>query len=88
MELNNYLPPFPRSITCNNIPPKELNEILLHAVLNGLAKQAYLQGWDFEMKSYKATCYMFEIMEVAEKYTKVGQHLKLQLGKIPTVPVM
>ena len=68
--------------------PEELNKILLHAVPNVWTKQAYLQGWDFEMKSYKATCELFERMEIAEKSTKVEKIVKLQLRQIPTVPVM
>ena len=52
------------------MPPKELNDIILLAVLNVWEEQAYLQGWDFKMKSYKATCKLFEGMEVTEKYTK------------------
>ena len=66
-ELNNYLPFFPGSSSNKKIPPQELNKILLHAVPKSWAKQAYLQGWDFEMKSYKATCKLFEIIEVAEQ---------------------
>ena len=49
------------------MPPENINDILLHAVPNGWAKQAYLQGWYFEMKSYKATCELFERMEAAGK---------------------
>ena len=66
-ELNNYLPLLPGSSATKNIPPEELNKILQHAVPNGLAKQAYLQGWGFEMKIYKATCKLFKIMNTAEK---------------------
>ena len=51
---------------------EELNKILLHAVPNVWAKQAYIQGWYFEMKNYKAMCVLFEIMEVAEKIYKGG----------------
>ena len=40
------------------------------------------------MKSYKGTCDMFEIMEVAEKFYEGGTTSKIQLGKIPTMPVM
>ena len=43
-ELNNYLPLFPSFSASKNMPPKELNKILLHAVPNGWAKQVYLQG--------------------------------------------
>ena len=39
----------------NKMTPKELNYILLHTVPNGWAKQAYIQGREFEIKSYKAT---------------------------------
>ena len=41
-ELNNYLPLFPGSITYKNIPPKELNKIILHAVPNGWENKSYL----------------------------------------------
>ena len=43
-ELNNYIPLFPGSSAAKMITPEDLNEILLHAVPNGWAKQAYLQG--------------------------------------------
>ena len=33
-------------------------------------------------------CELFERMEVAEKYIKVETFLKLQLGQMPTVPVI
>ena len=69
-ELNSYLPLFPRSSASKKIPPEELNQILLHAVPNGWAKQSYLQGWDFKIKIYKATCKLFERMENAEKIYK------------------
>ena len=46
-ELNKYLTLFSGSSTTNKIPPEELNKILLHAIPNGWAKQAYLQGWYF-----------------------------------------
>ena len=35
MELNKYLPLFPRSIDANNMDPKGLNDILLNDVPNG-----------------------------------------------------
>ena len=54
-EINNYQTLFPVSNAAKKITPEELNNILLHSVLNGWAKQAYLQGWYFEMKIYKAT---------------------------------
>ena len=54
-ELNNYLPLFPGYSAAKKMPPEDLNEILLHASLNGWENQSYLQGCDCEMKSYKAT---------------------------------
>ena len=46
---------------------EELNEILLHAVPIELANKSYLQGWYFELKTYRETCAMFERTEVAEQ---------------------
>ena len=40
------------------------------------------------MKNYKATCELFERMEVAEKSMKAETLLKLHLVHTPTVPVM
>ena len=75
-ELNNYLPLFPGSSASKNMLPKELNNIILHAVWDGWAKQVYLHGWNFEMKSYKATYDMFKKMEVAETFYKGFTHSK------------
>ena len=65
-EINNFLPLFPGSDASKKMEMEELNEILIHAVPNGWAKQSYLQGWDFELKTYRETCTMFKRMEVAE----------------------
>ena len=59
-ELNNYLPLFPGSIADKKMSSQELNGMLLHSVPNIGAKQAYLQGWDFEGKSFKDTCNVSE----------------------------
>ena len=75
-ELNNYLPFFLGYSAAKNMPPEYLNEILLHAVPNSRAKQAYIQGWEFDMKRYKATCKLFEIMEVTDKIYKGGNTSK------------
>ena len=40
------------------------------------------------MKSYKSIYEIFKRMEVAKKSTKLSILLKLQLGHMPTVPVM
>ena len=61
-ELINYLPIFPVSSAADKMDPEELNKIILHVVPNSWAKQAYIQGWDFEGRSYKDTCDMFERM--------------------------
>ena len=66
IELDNYLPLFPGSRTSKKIPPKELNNILLHTVPNGWTKQAYLQGWDFKGKTYKETCETVKRMYIVE----------------------
>ena len=39
-EIDNFLPLFPGSDPTKNMPAKELNDILLHAVPNGWAKQS------------------------------------------------
>ena len=61
-ELDNYLPLFTGLSASKNIPPEELNNILLHTIPNDWKKQAYLQGWDFDTKVYKATCDLFKRM--------------------------
>ena len=66
-KLNNYPPLFHGSSAYEKMDPRELNDTLLHAVPNGWTKQAYLQGWEFEGKSYKDTCNFFERMEIAEQ---------------------
>ena len=57
--------------------PKQLNEILLNSVLDGWKKQAYLQGWDFDMNIYKSTCELFKRTLVAEKIYKGGTTSKI-----------
>ena len=72
IEMNNFLPLFPGLDVSRKMEPEERNEILLHAVTNAWAKQSYLQGWDFELKTYKETFAMFERMEVAEQFYEGG----------------
>ena len=57
--MNNFLPLFPGSDASKKMEMEDLNEILLHAVPNGWAMQSYLQGWGFELKTYRETCAMF-----------------------------
>ena len=72
MDIYSYLPIFLGLRNAKKMAPKEINKILLHAVPNGLEKQSYLQGWDFEGTSYKDTIYIFECMEVAEQVNERG----------------
>ena len=75
-EINNFLPIFPGSDASKKRHPKELNEILPHAVPRRLAKQSYLQGWYFEMNNSRETCAMFELMETSEQVSKDKHLLK------------
>ena len=45
---------------------------LIHAIPNVWKTQAYLYGWDFEEKSYRETCEMFERMEIAKHVYEGG----------------
>ena len=58
-ELNHYPPLFYGLIKSKEMDSEELNKILLSILCNDWAKQYYLQGWDFEGKTYKETCDMF-----------------------------
>ena len=42
-DLNNYLPYFPGYSNYRKMEEEELNDILLHAIPNGIEIQAYLQ---------------------------------------------
>ena len=64
-ELNNYLLLLPGSSNANNMDPEEINEILLRAVLNYWVRQAYIQVWYSEGRTYKEICETFERMEIA-----------------------
>ena len=87
-EINNFIHLFPGSDATKNIPSEELNEILLHVVPRGYVKQSYLQGWEFEMNTYRETCSMFDQMKISEQVYKGQSHSKKILGKMPTVIVM
>ena len=65
--INNFLMLLPGSYTTKNMTTKELNDILFHTVTNGWERHSYLQGWGFEMKTYRETCAMFKQMEIAEQ---------------------
>ena len=74
--MNNYLPLLPGSINVDKIVPEELSDILPHSIPNSWAQQAYIQGWDFEVSTYKDTCGMFERIEIAEAIYKGGSPSK------------
>ena len=46
---------------------EDLNKILLHAVLDGWANQAYLQVWDLQLRSLQKTYEMYDCMEIAKQ---------------------
>ena len=71
-KLNNYLPLSPGSSASKKIARKKLNKIFFRTVLNVWAKQAYIQGWYFDGRSYKDTCDMFERMNIEEQVYKGG----------------
>ena len=50
-EINNYLPLFTGSRKPNNMPPEELNEILIHNIPNVWENQSYIKVWDFKGKT-------------------------------------
>ena len=86
-KLNNYLPPLPGLEEIKNMDKADLDKIMLHTVPNGWANQSYLQGYDFDGKTYKETYNMFEIMEITEQFYEGGTPLKKPTGQIPTVLV-
>ena len=56
--------------------PEELSKIVIHAVPNSWKKQSYIQGWDFEGRSYKDKCDMFKCMEIVEAIYEGGEPSK------------
>ena len=75
-KLNNDLYRFPGSSSSKKMAPEELNDILLHAVPNAWAKQAYLQGRYFEGRIYNGICEIFEHMEIIEQFYEGGNTYK------------
>ena len=65
-DINNYISLFPGSDKSKTMDEAELNKILLRYVPNIWSKQYYLQGWDLDIKTFKATCSMFKIMKIVE----------------------
>ena len=66
IEVNNFLSLFPGLDASNMMPTENLKKILLHVVPNECLNQYYLQGWDFETKTFEETCDMLEQMEITE----------------------
>ena len=81
--MNNYVPLFPGLDTTKKMTPEELNGVLLNSVPNARSKQIYLQGWDFEIKTYKETCAMFNQMEIAEQVHEGGTPSKTPIRADP-----
>ena len=65
-DINNYISLFPGSDKSKTMDEAELNKILLHYVPNIWSKQYYLQGWDLDIKTFKAACSIFKITKIAE----------------------
>ena len=76
-EMNNFLPLFLGLDDSKKMEMEELNKILLYAVTNGWVNKSYLQGWHFELKTYREAFAMFEPMEVAEQVYKGGTPSKI-----------
>ena len=70
MEINKFLLLFLVLDASNKMEMEYLNKILLYVVPNGWANKSYLQGWYFELKTYRETCAMFDCMEVAKQFYK------------------
>ena len=83
-----YLPLFPGSSTAKKMDPEKMNKILLQTVPNSWAKQAYLQGWDFERRPCKDTWACLSAWILRSKYMKEGKNLKIPNGQKTTVPVL
>ena len=66
-ETNNFIPLLPGSDNSKKMPPEELNNTIIHVLPRGREKKSYLQWWDFEMKTYRETCAMFELTEIDEQ---------------------
>ena len=86
-ETNNFLPLFPGLDNSKKMEIEELNKILLHAVPNVQAKKSYLQGWDFELNTYRETCAMLDLVEVTEQVYKGGSPSKTPTREDTTVMV-
>ena len=56
---------------------EDINNILFLTVPPKNSKQSYLQGWDFELKTYKETCVMLERMEFAEQVHERGTPVEI-----------
>ena len=72
VEPNEYLDLFLGLDTGKNICKAELNEIVLHSMPNGWAKQDFIQSFYFETSPFKEAIYMFDHMEIAESIYEGG----------------
>ena len=58
---------FAGSREAKKMASEDLNKVLLHTVPNSWEKQSYIHGCDFEGKTHKETCDIFEHMVIAEQ---------------------
>ena len=56
--------------------PEEPNEITLRVIPNTWSKQAYLQGWYFEGRTYKDTYKIYERIKIAAQVYEGGNTFK------------
>ena len=69
-EINNFLNLLPGLDTTKKVTHEEINDILIHTMTNGWYKQDYLQGCEFDMKTFRQTCTIFKQIEIAEQVYK------------------
>ena len=63
---NDYLDFLSGATLYNKIGITELNKISLNSMPNSWSKQAYVQGFDSEIFSFKKAVKMFKQIEIAE----------------------
>ena len=70
-DINNYIPFLPGVNKTKNVEEMDLIKILLKYVPKIWPKQAYLQGFDAETKTFQATVNLFKMWYIAEDVYKV-----------------
>ena len=76
MENNNFIPIFPGSDASKKVPPEELKKKILHEVPNRWAKESYIKGWDFEIKTFRKSVSCSSKWKLLNRSTKYKHLLK------------